>query len=86
MRKLCTLRPHIGDAKELEVVNAMDAEDHGEAVHEMNFFLSAILMVSKSHLRLFSYSPRAYRWSIRSLADLDMSPIESNANHIAFPS
>ena len=58
MRKLCTLRPHIGDAKELEVVNAMDAEDHGEAVHEMNFFLSAILMVSESHLRLFSYSPR----------------------------
>ena len=29
MRKLCTLCPHIGDAKELEVVDAMDAEDHG---------------------------------------------------------
>jgi hypothetical protein len=32
MRKLCTLRPHIGDARELEVVDAMDAEDHGESV------------------------------------------------------
>ena len=29
MLQLCTLRPHIGDAKELEVVDAMDAEDHG---------------------------------------------------------
>ena len=29
MRKLCTLGPHIGDAKELEVEDAMDAEDHG---------------------------------------------------------
>ena len=29
MRKLCTLCPLIGDAKELEVVDAMDAEDHG---------------------------------------------------------
>ena len=34
MRELCTLRPHIGDAKELEVEDAMDAEDHGELVHE----------------------------------------------------
>ncbi len=34
MRKLCTLCPHIGDAKELEVEDAMDAEDHGESVHE----------------------------------------------------
>ena len=34
MRKLCTLCPHIGDAKELEVVDAMDAEDHGESVQE----------------------------------------------------
>ena len=25
MRKLCTLGPHIGDAKELEVIDAMDA-------------------------------------------------------------
>ena len=45
-----------------------------------NSFLSATLMVSESHLRLFSCSPRAYRWSNRSLADLDMPPIESNAN------
>ena len=36
MRKLCTLCPHIGDAKELEVVDAMDTEDHGESVHEFN--------------------------------------------------
>ena len=35
MRKLCTLRPHIGDAKELEVVDAMDAEDHGDSVHDL---------------------------------------------------
>ena len=34
MRKLCTLCPHIGDAKELEVVDAVDAEDHGESVQE----------------------------------------------------
>ena len=32
MRELCTLRPHTGDAKELEVVDAMDAEDHGESI------------------------------------------------------
>ena len=29
MLQLCTLRPHIGDAKELEVVDAMGTEDHG---------------------------------------------------------
>ena len=34
MRKLCTLGPLIGDAKELEVVDAMDAEDYGESVHK----------------------------------------------------
>ena len=34
MRQLCTLRPHIGDAKELEVVDAMGTEDHGESVQE----------------------------------------------------
>ena len=79
----------IGDVKELELVGKMDAENHGESVQE--FLLecdpqSSILMVSESHLRLFSCSPRAYRWSIRSLADLDMPPIESSANPIAFPS
>ena len=36
MCKLCALRPHIGDAKELEVVDAMDAEDHGESVQEFH--------------------------------------------------
>ena len=28
------LPPSVGDAKELEVVDAMDAEDHGESVQE----------------------------------------------------
>ena len=57
MRKLCTLGPHIGDAKELEVVDAMDAEDHGESVQE--FLLERDphgLRVPSSSLLLFSSS------------------------------
>ena len=51
MRKLCTPFPHIGDAKELEVEDAMDVEDHGESVHE--FLLERDPHgLSESHLRL----------------------------------
>ena len=45
---MCTLCPHIGDAKELEVVDAMDAEDHGESVHEF-------LLERDPHILISSY-------------------------------
>ena len=56
---MCTLCPHIGDAKELEVEDAMDAEDHGESVND--FFLERYshgsLMTHESLSPIFVSSP-----------------------------
>ena len=51
-----------------------------------NCFLSAILILSESHLRLRIPEPLAYKRLENANAALDIPPIESNVNPIAFPS